>query len=270
MPQHAGDQVAELGVQQEDHGHQGDGDAHDAAGGFQHQQDGRATHDEVQLGGRTGIQYDDIVLPDDVTADHGPGDGQDGVIPGQLVHVARGAGGIQQIDQGQHEAQVHCALDLRREGRRGRRVQMKSGKGDTKDLDKDVEPPLEGAVNGFLVVLGNDLGDVHSLLDLFHGAGIQFVAFFQGKSPCPFFIDHMHSFFVAHPLMSCVSMRGVSFHARSMSKNYQGKTTVRVMACPGSSREFSGISFCPPPSSGSSRVWFATRPTRTSKEGRAI
>ena len=211
VPQHAGDQVAELGVQQEDHGHQGDGDAHDTAGRLQHQQDGRTAHDEVQLGGRTGIQHNDVILPDDVAADHGPGDGQDGVIPGQLVHVARGAGRIQQIDQGQHKAQMHRALDLGRKGRRGGRVQMKSGKGDTKDLDKNIEPPLEGAVNGFLVVLGNDLGDVHGLLDLLHSTGIQFVAFFQGKSPCPLFIDHMHSFFVAHPLMSCVSMRACPF-----------------------------------------------------------
>ena len=219
MPQHAGDQVAELGVQQKDHGHQGDGEAHDAAGRFQHQQDGRAAHDEVQLGGRTGIQHDDVVLPDDIAADNGPGDGQDGVIPGQFVHVARGAGRVQQIDQGQHKAQMYRALDLRRKGRRRGRVQVEGGKGDTEDLDKNIEPPLEGAVNGFLVVFGNDLGDVHGLLDPFHGVGIEFVAFFQGKSPCPFFINHMHSFFVAHPLMSCVSMRGVTCHAKSMFPN---------------------------------------------------
>ena len=114
---------------------------------------------------------------------------------------------------------MYSALDLRRKGRRRGRVQVEGGKGDTEDLDKNIEPPLEGAVNGFLVVFGNDLGDVHGLLDPFHGVGIEFVAFFQGKSPCPFFINHMHSFFVAHPLMSCVSMRGVTCHAKSMFPN---------------------------------------------------
>ena len=121
MPQHAGDEVAELGIEQKDHRHQGDGQAHDAPCGLQHQHDGRAAEIKVHVRGRAGVQDDDVIVPGDVAADGRAGDGKDDVVSGQLVDRVR-TGRIEQIDQRQHEAQMDGALELRREGPHCRRI----------------------------------------------------------------------------------------------------------------------------------------------------
>ena len=199
MPQHAGDEIAELGVKQEDHGHQGDGQAHDAPRRLQHQDDGRAAEIEVHVRGRPGIQDDHVVIPDDVAADGRPGDGKDDVVPGELVDLV-GPGRIKQIDQRQHEAQMDGALDLRREGPHGRRIEMEGRKGDAEQTNEDVHPALEGAVDRFLVVFGHDLGNVHGLLTARHGhmVHILMALLFQGKAAGPLLVNDPHPFFMTH------------------------------------------------------------------------
>ena len=146
MAHHAGDQIAELGVEQKADGNQGDGQPHDAPRGFQHQQNGSAAENKVHLGGRPGIQHDHVVIPDDIAADRRTGSGQQHVVPGELMLAACGPRRIQQIDQHQHKAQVHGALDLRRVCAGGRCKKMESGKGDAEHADKNFQSAPERTI----------------------------------------------------------------------------------------------------------------------------
>ena len=69
---------------------------------------------------------------------------------------------------------------------------------DADAADDDIHPALEISVDGLLVVLGDDFGDIDGFLHLFDGFGIQRFHAFQGEAARSLFFDELHALLMAH------------------------------------------------------------------------